>query len=118
MTNVNSITVAAFAPHMDALEALRSSVSQATDWPVFLEFGDTDGVQPWASLCVQELPWGSSGAPGVLVSVLRGEGVPGHAVVVPASCRGTLCYVEEPAQMAQGLEVACSAAINQFSAMM
>jgi hypothetical protein len=72
MTAIQSFT----ASQVASIEALCCDLSACTGHLVTSEYGSTDCGQHWAALCVEELPAGSWGFPGPLVSIVTGSGVP------------------------------------------
>ena len=65
-----------------SIEALCLHLTRRVRHPVTAEYGSTECGQHWAALGVDELPMGSFGRPGPLVSILTGAGVDGVAAVM------------------------------------
>ena len=99
----------------DSLELLRVRVAAATRCVIALHYGATDdGSEHWAALTVEELPAGSLGRPGPLMSLLIGPGIPGFAVVMAGDWHATVCTIKYPEHLADGLRVAEAEAMARF----
>lgn len=99
-----------------SLEALRVRVAAATRCAVELHYGATDdATEHWAALTVEELPAGALGRPGPLMSMLIGPGIPGFAVVIAGDWHATVCTIQSPEHLADGLLVAEAEALARFA---
>lgn len=96
-----------------AIEALREALSASTAARVVVEYDSTDCDQHWAALCVEELPAGSWGDPGPLVSVLTGNGVPGGVAVISAA--GVRLF--EGGEFGEAIKAARFAGVREYRAM-
>ena len=109
-------TTAFSATLRDSLESLRISVEAATRCPIELHYGVTDdGSEHWAALTVEELPLGSFGRPGPLMSMLIGASVPGFAVVMAGDWHATVCTIKSRDHLADGLRIAEAEALARFA---
>jgi hypothetical protein len=86
------------ASQRNSIEALRGELSASTHHAVTTEYGSTDCGQHWAALCVEELPVGSWGTPGPLVTIVTGARVKGGL-----GCFGVLGFDGIP--IAEGVEL-------------
>lgn len=99
----------------DSLEALRDRVATATRCAIALHYGATDdATEHWAALTAEELPAGSLGRPGPLMSMLIGSGIPGFAVVMAGDWHAAICTIKSPEHLADGLRVAEAEAMARF----
>lgn len=99
------------ASHRAAIAALCCDLTRRLQHPVTVEYGATDDDRFHdAALCVEELPVGSWGSPGPLVSILAGPGI-GAGLAVMAADGSSLA---DGVDLGHAVQAARAAALQQF----
>jgi hypothetical protein len=101
--------------HRAAIEALRCDLTRRVQRTVTAEYGETeDGTFHDVALCVESLPAGAWGEPGVLVSILTGAGIGGDGFVVLAAAGDPLA---DGVDLAHAVQSARFTAVRQYREM-